>query len=159
MPNPYWCLNRLQKTYIRQRVRYGKDRIKTTPKPCSNSRRTLGITVETGIEAETISARYVLTKAKTTDEAMASPRRAVSKKSISEKQARRVGSELAVNAVCHVPVIVPGLDRALTVLYRPVAARRVHPRPPHLAQAPRRERVQGRHLAALSIGRRSRHGL
>lgn len=65
--------------------------------------------------------------------------------------------ELVVNAVYHVPVIVPDLDRALTVLYRPVVARRVHPRPPHLAQARRREQAQGRHPAASSTGRRSVH--
>lgn len=85
---------------------------------------------------------------------MGLPPHAASRRSISEKQARRVGSELVVSAVCHVPVIVPGLDLALTVLYLPVAARRVHPRPPHLAPALRRAQAQERRPAASSTGRR-----
>lgn len=124
----------------------------------SNSRPIPAITAVMVTEAGTTLELFALTKARTTDVAMVSPPHVASRRSISEKQARRVGSELVVSAVCHVPVIVPGLDRALTVLYLPVVARRVHPRPPHLAPAQRRARAQGRRPAASSTGRRPRHG-
>lgn len=157
MQNPYLCLSLHQKISIPRRTPCGKALTRTTPRLFSSSKPIPDTTAAMVTGAVTISGHCGLTRVRTTVAEMALQPRAVSRRSISEKQARRVGSELAASAVCLVPVIVLGLDRARTVLYRPVAAHQVHPRPPHLAQALRHALAQVHHLAATSTGRRPRH--